>query len=62
MKTGDSVRVLQSPYEMFEVGSEHSIYSVNGELIYLIDPFYQGTDQSRFAVWPFYGDELEAVE
>lgn len=62
MKAGDKVKVLSSPYEIFEVGSEYKISYTNDDLIYLIDPFYEGTDEESLAAWPFWEEELELVK
>lgn len=60
MKENDEVKVIESPYEVFGAGTQHTIYSVVGDLVYLLDPLYQGTNQED-AIWPFLEDELELV-
>ena len=59
---GSKVRIISSPYTMFEVGSEYTISYTNDDMIYLVDPFYEGTDEESLAVWPFMEDEVEIVE
>jgi hypothetical protein len=46
---------------MFEVGSEHFVYSVVKDLVYLIDPFYNGQIEEG-ALWPFLESELEEIK
>lgn len=58
---GNKVRIISSPYTMFEVGSEYKISYTNDDMIYLVDPFYEGTDEESLAVWPFMEDEVELV-
>lgn len=68
MKPNDKVRIISSPYSMFEVGSEYTISYVdtasgNPYGIYLTDPFYEGVDESPdSAQWPFHRDEVELVK
>jgi len=61
MKAGNKVKVLTNVYSIFEIGSEYTISYTNDDMIYLIDPFYEGTDEESLAVWPFMEDELELV-
>lgn len=61
MKPNDKVKVISSTFSMFDVGSIYDIHSVIGALVYLIDPFYIGDDESDLAIWPFLEDELELV-
>ncbi|RYY51327.1 MAG: hypothetical protein EOO06_00940 [Chitinophagaceae bacterium] len=62
MKTADKVRILAPTFEsMFPVGSEHFVHSCEGDFIYLIDPFYAGTDSDE-GMWPFLESELEKAE
>lgn len=63
MKTGDKVKVLESPYTMFEVGSEYTISYVDDRPygVYLTDPRYTGTDKATNEQWPFHRDEVELV-
>lgn len=64
MKPGDKVKVLESPYTMFEVGSEYTISYVDDRPygIFLVDPFYENSDEASSAQWPFHRDEVELVE
>ena len=64
MKAGDKVKVLESPYSMFEVGSEYTISYVDDRPygIFLVDPFYENSDEASSAQWPFHRDEVELVE
>jgi hypothetical protein len=61
MKTGDKVKIVEAVYTAFTVGSEHTISSINEDLIYIIDPFYVGSDEDLYAQWPFMEHELELV-
>jgi len=62
MTPNTKLRILAPTFEsMFPVGSEHFVHSCEGDFIYLIDPFYVGTDNDD-ALWPFLEDELEVVE
>lgn len=64
MKSGDKVKVLTNVYSMFDVGSEHIIRyvgSFDNDMVYLVDPFYDGTEEESTAVWPFMTDEVELV-
>lgn len=63
MKAGDKIRVLESPYTMFEVGSEYTISYVDDRPygVYLVDPFYENSDEASSAQWPFHRDEVEVV-
>lgn len=66
MKPNDKVRIISSPYTMFEVGSEYTISYVdtasgNPYGIFLVDPFYEGRDEASSAQWPFHRDEVELV-
>lgn len=64
MKAGDKVKVLESPYTMFEVGSEYTISYVDDRPygIFLVDPFYENTEEANSCQWPFHRDEVELVE
>ena len=64
MKAGDKVKVLESPYTMFEIGSEYTISYVDDRPygIFLVDPFYENTDEASSAQWPFHRVEVELVE
>lgn len=64
MKAGDKIKVLESPYTMFEVGSEYTISYVDDRPygIFLVDPFYENSDEASSAQWPFHRDEVELVE
>lgn len=67
MQINDKVRIISSPYTMFEVGSIHTISYIDDRPygIYLVDPFYEnsdeGVDESNSAQWPFHRDEVELV-
>ena len=68
MQTNDKVRIKSSPYTMFEVGSIHTISYIDdrpygGDVynIYLVDPFYENSDEASSAQWPFHRDEVELV-
>lgn len=61
MKIGDKVKIVETVYTSFSVGSEHTISSINEDLIYIIDPFYVGSDEDIYAQWPFMEYELELV-
>lgn len=63
MKINDKVRIITSPYTMFEVGSEYTISYVDDRPygIFLVDPFYENTEESNNAQWPFHRDEVELV-
>lgn len=61
MKQNDKVKIIESPYKMFDFGTEHSVYALVGDLIYLVDPFYIGTENEEDALWPFLEDELEII-
>ncbi len=63
MFAGDKVKVLESPYTMFEVGSEYTISYVDDRSygIFLVDPFYENTDEAISSQWPFHRDEVELV-
>lgn len=61
MKANDKARIISSPYTMFNVGSEYKVSYASDDLIYLVDPFYEGTDEESLAVWPFIEDEVEIV-
>jgi hypothetical protein len=63
MKAGDKVKVLESPYTMFEVGSIHTVSYFDDRPygVYLVDPFYQDSDEENSAQWPFSLDEVEVV-
>lgn len=64
MKPNDKVRIISSPYTMFEVGSEYTISYVDDRPygIFLVDPFYENTDEASSAQWPFHKDEVELVK
>lgn len=66
MQIGDKVKVLESPYTMFEVGSEYTISYVdtasgNPYGVFLVDPFYENTEEANSGQWPFHRDEVELV-
>lgn len=67
MNIGNKVRIISSPYTMFEVGSEYTISYVDDRPygVYLVDPFYedanQHSDEASSAQWPFHRDEVELV-
>ena len=63
MKPNDKVRIISSPYTMFEVGSEYTISYVDDRPygIFLVDPFYENTEEANRAQWPFHRDEVELV-
>lgn len=63
MKPNDKVRIISSPYTMFEVGSEYTISYVDDRPygIFLVDPFYENTEEDNSAQWPFHRDEVELV-
>ena len=60
---GSKVRIISSPYTMFEVGSEYTISYVDDRPygIFLVDPFYENSDEASSAQWPFHKDEVELV-
>lgn len=64
MKAGDKVKIKSSPYTMFEVDSIHTVSYFDDRPygIYLVDPFYGGSDEASSAQWPFSLDEVEIVE
>jgi hypothetical protein len=61
---GSKVRIISSPYTMFEVGSEYTISYVDDRPygIFLVDPFYEGTEEANSAQWPFHRSEVEVAE
>lgn len=61
---GNKVRIISSPYTMFEVGSEYTISYVDDRPygIFLVDPFYENTEEANIGQWPFHRDEVEIVE
>lgn len=63
MKAGDKVKVLESPYTMFEVGSEYTISYVDDRPygIYLTDSFREDSEEYGSDQWPFHRDEVELV-
>lgn len=63
MQINDKVRIKSSPYTMFEVGSIHTISYIDDRPygIYLVDPFYENTDEDSSAQWPFHRDEVELI-
>ena len=68
MNIGNKVKIISSPYTMFEVGSTYTIsyigdrpYGKDVYNIYLVDPFYENTDEASSAQWPFHRDEVELV-
>lgn len=63
MIAGNKVKILSTPYTMFEVGSEYTISYVDDRPygIYLVDPFYENSDEASSAGWPFHRDEVELV-
>lgn len=63
MKPNDKVRIISSPYTMFEVGSEYTISYVDDRPygIFLVDPFYDNTEEATSAQWPFHKNEVELV-
>lgn len=66
MKAGDKVKVLQSPYTMFEVGSEYTISYVdtasgNPYGVYIQEVRFDGAAPDDTAQWPFHRDEVELV-
>lgn len=69
MQIGTKVKILSSPYSIFEAGSENTVCKIVKEhendsvgiLYYLLDPFYSNTDIED-ALWPFLEDELEVVQ
>ena len=63
MKTGDKVIIKSSPYTMFEVGSIHTVSYFDDRPygVYLVDPFYEDSDEANSAQWPFHRDEVEVV-
>lgn len=63
MKAGDKVKVLSSPYEIFEVGETYTISYVDDRPygIFLVDPFYENTEEANSSQWPFHRDEVELV-
>lgn len=64
MKIGTKVCIISSPYTMFEVGSIHKISYIDDRPygIFLVDPFYENSDEASSAQWPFSLDEVEVVE
>lgn len=60
---GNKVRITSSPYTMFEVGSEYTISYVDDRPygIFLVDPFYENTEEANSGQWPFHRDEVELV-
>ena len=63
MKSGDKVKIKSSPYTMFEVGSIHTVsyFDARPYGVYLVDPFYDNSDEANSAQWPFSLDEVEIV-
>lgn len=63
MKAGDKVKVLVSPYTMFEAGSEYTISYIDDRPygIFLVDPFYENSEEAKSAQWPFHRNEVEVV-
>ena len=63
MNIGTKVRIISSPYTMFEVGSIHTVSYFDDRPygVYLVDPFYQNSDETNSAQWPFSLDEVEIV-
>lgn len=63
MQIGTKVRIISSPYTMFEVGSIHTVSYFDDRPygVYLVDPFYQESDEENSAQWPFSLDEVEIV-
>ena len=63
MKAGDKVKVLSSPYKIFEVGETYTISYEDDRPygIYLLDPFYEDMEVLDFKSWPFHRDEVELV-
>jgi hypothetical protein len=64
MQIGTKVRIISSPYSMFEVGSIYTISYIDDRPygIFLVDPFYENSDEATSAQWPFSRDELEVVQ
>jgi hypothetical protein len=62
--TGNKVRIISSPYTMFEVGSEYTISYVDDRPygIYIQEVRFDGADPDDTAQWPFHRDEVELVE
>ena len=63
MKAGDKVKIKSSPYTMFGVGSEYTISYIDDRPygIFLVDPFYENSDEATSAQWPFSLDEVEVM-
>lgn len=63
MKIGTKVRIISSPYTMFEVGSIHTVSYFDDRPygVYLVDPFYGDSDEAKSAQWPFSLDEVEII-
>jgi len=49
---------------MFEVGSEYivSYFDDRPYGVYLVDPFYQDSEEENSSQWPFSLDEVEVVK
>jgi hypothetical protein len=64
MQIGTKVRIISSPYTMFEVGKEYTISYIDDRPygIFLVDPFYENTEEAKSAQWPFHRNEVEVVE
>jgi hypothetical protein len=63
MNIGNKVKILSSPYTMFEVGSTYTISYIDDRPygVYLVDLFYENSDEASSAQWPFHRDEVELV-
>ena len=63
MNVGDKVKIKSSPYTMFEVGSIYTVSYIDDRPygIFLVDPFYENTEEAKSAQWPFSLDEVELV-
>ena len=63
MKVSDKVKVISSPYSMFEVGEVYTVSYVDERPygIYLTDPFYGDLDHTGRSYWAFHRNEVELV-
>lgn len=65
MKIGDKVKVLLSPYSIFDEGKVYTIGYVDDRPygVYLVDPFYETSGEAKDCrSWAFHREELELVK
>lgn len=63
MKPQLKAKVLVPVFEStFVVGEVYKVMSIENEMVHLLDPLYEGTDEDNAAWWPFMEDEVEIIK